>query len=38
VSSDHPGVVRGSQPEVFAAVHALLGSHRAWERFGPVLT
>jgi catalase len=38
LSADEPGVTSGSEPtEVFAAVHGLLGSHRVWERFGPVL-
>jgi catalase len=32
------GVVTGDDPaEVFAEVHAALGAHRVWERFGTVL-
>jgi len=32
------GVVTGDDPaEVFSGVHAALGAHRAWERFGTVL-
>ena len=35
---EEAGVVTGDDAgEVFTAVHGLLGSHRVWERFGPVL-
>ncbi len=35
---EEEGVVTGTDAsEVFTAVHGLLGSHRVWERFGPVL-
>ncbi|MGB0100046.1 MAG: catalase [Nocardioides sp.] len=37
--ADAPGVVTGSDPAtVFDAVHAALGAHRVWERFGTVLS
>jgi catalase len=39
VAADAPGVLGGDDPEaVFAGVHAALGAHRVWERFGTVLS
>ncbi|MGZ5400274.1 MAG: catalase, partial [Nocardioides sp.] len=38
IGPDEAGVVTGDNAsEVFASAVALLGSHRVWERFGPVL-
>ncbi|MGZ5405311.1 MAG: catalase HPII, partial [Nocardioides sp.] len=38
IGPDEAGVVTGDNAsEVFASAGALLGSHRVWERFGPVL-